>query len=177
MQLNNKNGKIIRYVNSNNTGIAYDIWENGLYLFSKRDSIKSTIDRNFIPVTPYSINDLEEYLTYEVLEKELKDYTLSTDVRNWAIEVGSTGLPTTVRVYIPNELDKLARKNRDIPESPYYPLYQVIKYVEYTLPSNTAILTDHGSMQYLEDLEDEHRAILNLYTDKGSNEGLVINDI
>ena len=155
MQLNNTStGQIIRLAKVSNTGIAYDLYQNGLITSGERLAVSDTIDESYVPDVTMSINDLKEYLAYEILATKHTGFEESDDVKNWCIEKGSTGIDTTIRVFIPANL---------VSENVYTssPLGQLMEAMQPL--QEFAIRNDVGVVQYLEELLPEDRAILEMY--------------
>lgn len=104
MQLNNKNtNEIIKIVSITESGVAYDYYTNP-FASAERKTNVLTLDFDFIPENPMSVNKLKEFLAYTELNKFYTDYEISEDEKNWCINIGSTGLDTTVRVLFPSKL-------------------------------------------------------------------------
>jgi hypothetical protein len=154
MQLNNTNGKVIIideiFVTRNR--IDYIEYEYG----GSSNGVKKTHFFSTV-VLKNRLTELTNFqeLCYNILAMELGNYWIvSEDTQNWVIDLGSTGEPSIIRVYVPasilnevmhtgNELDVLLKAM-----APLAP--QVLR-------------LESGAHQYLIELLDEHKAILETY--------------
>jgi hypothetical protein len=179
-QLNNKTtGEIITYSKSKETGIFYTIWENSFYrdlsqhglndridYFDEKIEIEKTIfEGNFI-----STELVRDYQTLLQLQSNFKDFDISTDLRNWHIESGSTGKETLYRVFITNKAYDNALKTKNDPTGQFYPLWMVISFGTETIDAKYSQITDNSIVLYLVELLPEHRQILEMYV----NDGVII---
>lgn len=172
--LNNKTtGQVISIDKISENNIYYTIYENTWFqskkLFGIEKSTGKGID-NTIRVNKTVFPDLtisgDEYRNYVAMLQVVAietGFTIETDVQNWYILIGSTNLPTTVRVFIPNKAYDLALGDRDNEEGTYYLLWQVISGVQSTLPTNTAQITYNCLCQYLEEIYPQSKEVLDYY--------------
>ncbi len=154
MQLNNTNGAVITidqiYVNRNR--VDYSLYEYGKSeIVTKKSHLFSTLT-----LTDY-LNKTTNFedLCYDTLITETDfSYTISEDLTNWVIETGSTGDLTTLRVYIPSSVMNSVLHTGNA-------LDQLLKAMEPLAPQVVRLV--NGSHQYLINLEEEHRIILEGY--------------
>lgn len=154
MQLNHSNGAVIIideiYVNRNR--VDYTLYEYGGSSISRKYSHPFTS----ITLTDYLTQDTNfEVLCHETLALEIDtQYTISEDIINWVIELGSTTDPTTLRVYIPaTTLNTVTHTGNS--------LDLLLKAMEAL--SQQVVRLANGAHQYLIVLEDEHKALLETY--------------
>jgi hypothetical protein len=153
MQLNNLiNGRIaiIDKIDFYQNLIVYSTCEFGLIPISQSKHIPAQSLKDLLSQTVNCENSCLQILKTEVLT----DFEISTDVKNWTVIKGSTGIDTTIRVFIPaNVLVQVLNTGND--------LDLLIKSMEPL--ASFAVRDISGSMQYLEELHPEHRAILEQY--------------
>ena len=163
MQLNNiENGRIAKIsdIDFKQNRVIYSIYESlvydtegniilaplvGSFRFNPKIKLESLLDTTFNPT---------EYCYQKLQEEILLDYEISEDIQNWAIETGSTGELTTIRVYIPAAILNEVLNTGE-------PLDLLIQDMKPLSPF--AQRKEFGSMQYLENLLPEHREILETY--------------
>lgn len=154
MQLNNINGQVVKidtiYVSRNR--VDYSVYEyGGSSLIQRKSHAFGTIT-----LVDYLTQETNfENLCYTTLVAELDPgYSISEDEKNWVVGLGSTGEPSILRVYVPsttigsvlhtgNALDQLLKAMEPLAQ-------QVVRLV-------------NGSHQYLINLEEEHKAVLEEY--------------
>lgn len=177
LQLNNIiSGEIIRYQKSKDSGIYYKIYENSFIIDDKKCIDKRCdyfdenveLDKSLFEGNTVSLNDVKHYQTLLKIQESEPDFILSEDERNWFITTGSTGLETLFRLFIPNKAYDNALRDKDKDGSvgemgEYYPLWQVISYGTAYIDSKFSQITDNSIVLYLEELNEQHRAVINMY--------------
>lgn len=154
MQINNPNGAsiIIDQIYVNRNRVDYTIYEYGTSVTLTRKShafSTITLEDSLSTETNY------ETLCYNTLAAEIDPaYVISSDAKNWVIDLGSTGDSTTIRVYIPSTILNAVLHSGNA-------LDLLLKAMEPLAPQVIRLV--NGSHQYLIELEDIHRTILEAY--------------
>lgn len=154
---NTQTGEVIKVTKTKDIGIYYEIYENTYCRDNSLFPILKVTDKRdntIIPNEPLNENDLIEYTSnLKVLEIETS-FGLNNDIQNWCVQKGSTGLDTTLRVIIPNSLIIKSLNTGS-------PLDLLLKGIE---PLKDFLKKSNNfSVQYLEELYLESRAILEMY--------------
>jgi len=154
-QLNNPNGQsiVIDKIDYNSGRVVFTTYEYD----NTNPLIKSVKNINgLIDYTNQTVKSFDGI--YELLSDSIDSFVVSEDIQNWTVITGSTGNPTTLRVYIPSKLLNEVTNTGNH-------LDLLIKSMA-PLGSFTQKL-ENGTLQYLEILEDEPRAILEDVNYKG----------
>lgn len=158
---NPTSGEVIIVDKVTDNGIYYSLFENAIhstrneYFISKN---VATYDKSYIPTELMSINEsITEAAQIKILETET-NFVLSDDRKNWVIENGSTAEPTTLRILIPNEV--VAREialNSDFGNL----------LIAMRALSEWAVIYPHCLVQYLEELLESQKSLIESYTSSG----------
>lgn len=155
MQLNNislnRVAKVDKIDFSQNE-IVFSIYEFG-FANKKISQERFTSPETLKDFLNQSVNCNNECLRI-LKENYLTGYELSGDAKNWAIQTGSTGDPTLIRVFVPYSVSGQVFNTGNA-------LDILLKAMDGLV--NFLIKDVTGGMQYLEYLLPEHRAILEQY--------------
>ena len=160
--INKVNGQVIKLVNimEIDNKVAYQLFDNGIF-FNRNIMLKDgtiKLDKSVIPSIPMKYDDLMMFIGIQTLLNnfigfEKVDESLGS---NWIFETGSTNMPITLRILIPNELIISTMYTKT-------PLDLLIQSMSYL--SNWSIRSEKNIVQYLEELLPEHQTILELYNE------------
>jgi hypothetical protein len=158
--INNTTGEILQYfkVLRSEQKVVYRLYANGLLYnqqIAKEDGMLPLNLETVCP-NPSTYDQFMEYIGVETLKQSFQGFTESEE--NWVFETGSTGLTTTVRVFIPSDLFTKVMYTGE----PLDLLIQAMSPLKDWTTRN-----DAGIVQYLEELLPEHRGLLEMYVEQG----------
>lgn len=157
MQLNGQNGVVIQYVTTSINAITYNIYENDIFCNLNLYPVGANcngFDTSLIPAIPYNYNDLVNFITLNKINETEVNYVFSEINQNWAIDEGSTGEPTIVRILIPDNFEfKYLSEDEEL----------AFLFTVFADLKEWQLKTDNCTMQYLEELLPEHKAIIERY--------------
>ena len=152
--INNQTGQVLEYIKTmrSEQKAVYKLYANGILY---KNGIAQVND--MIALTPETVALLLEFLQGISIESLKQSFIGFTESENdWIHETGSTGNPTTVRVFIPSDLFAKVMYTGE-------PLDMLIQAMSPLKDFTTR--NDAGIVQYLEELLPEHRALLEMYVD------------
>ena len=158
MLINKQTGQIIKYSSRYLSGgkVEIELFDNGIdfenMIVLKTDSLQ--VLRNIEPDKPLTLVDLENYSIIETIIQVYPGFELSDDQRNWVFQTGSTGELTTIRILMPHETLAKSFGTGDALDQ----LTEAMKPL-----TQWSVRGEKSSVQYLEELLPEHRAILEMY--------------
>lgn len=155
--INNTTGEILQYfkVLRSEQKVVYKLYSNGLLYNQQIAKEDGMLPLNLAVVCPNPSNyeQFMEYIGVETLKQNFTGFTESEE--NWIFATGSTGLATTVRVFIPSDLFAKTMYTGE----PLDLLIQAMSPLkDWTTRNNS------GIVQYLEELMPEHRSLLEMYS-------------
>jgi len=158
--INNTTGEILQYfkVLRSEQKVVYKLYTNGLLYnqqIAKEDGMLP-LDLSVVCPTAVNYDQFMEYIGVETLKQYFPGFTESEE--NWIFVTGSTGLATTVRVFIPSDLFAKVMYTGE----PLDLLIQAMSPLKDWTTRN-----DSGIVQYLEELLPEHIALLEMYSAQG----------
>ena len=160
--INTTTGQIITIdkVMRSEESVKYTLYDNGIDLRNGKKHAESILplDMTLVPSIPMNQADYHEYVSIVAIKAVHANFVESNDIINWCIPVGSTLLPTTIRVLVPF----FTIGKRIYTGEPIDVLLQAMSYLTtWTSRGNTSVV------QYLEELLPEHQAILEAYASDG----------
>jgi hypothetical protein len=160
--INTTTGQIITIdkVLRSEESLKYTLYDNGIDLKNGKKYSEAILplDMTATPPTPMNLADYMDYVSVIAVQLVYPTFVESEDTINWCIPVGSTLLPTTLRVLVPF----FTIGKRIYTGEPIDILLQAMSYLTtWTSRGNSSVV------QYLEELLPEHQAILEAYASDG----------
>lgn len=140
--------------------LAYTLYDNGID-YTRGVFLEDTfmlLDKTIVPTELLAYTEYLDYIGLTTLKNAFPDFIETENPDQWIKETGSTDLPTTVRVLLPNEF--IGKQ--------LYTGSLIDQLIQAMSPlSLWATRGDKAIVQYLEELLPEHEAILNGYAVQG----------
>ena len=157
--INNQTGQVLEYVKTmrSEQKTVYKLYANGILYKNRVMQTNDMVALNLEILIPESnYTQFHERLGVESLKQSFTGFTEQEN--DWIFETGSTGMPTTVRVFIPSDLFAKTMYTGNYLDM----LIQAMSPLKDFTTRNEA-----GIVQYLEELLPEHKAIIEMYADFG----------
>ena len=170
--LNNKtNGNVIRITKVSDSAIYYSIFENSVFAdkneFAKSIVIAESINDVMVLEVNKTLIEVKQDCALQIISDNEPDFTIENDEKNWYITKGSTGIDTSIRLFIPNMAYDSALADKDNPEGLFFMLWQVISFGTTNIDAKFSQITYNSIILYLEELLPEHKSIIEMYADFG----------